>query len=299
MQATAFARRSLAGDYLALTKPSILLLVLVTGLPALLLAQGAPVAPFRALAALLGTALASAGAGALNHYIDRDIDAIMARTRRRPLPAGRVPPRQALWFGLALAALGTSVLGIWTTWTAAAIALGSIAYYTLLYTLWLKRRTPQNIVIGGAAGASAPLICWAAMTGSVGLPAWVMFAIVFLWTPPHFWSLAIFRTADYAAAGVPMLPVVAGEQSTKLQILLYTAVLIPTSLVPVALGSSGPLYASVALLLGAAFSVRAWRVFRAGLPGDCLSLFGFSIVYLLVLFGAMSVDVLVSSLSRV
>lgn len=295
MQATSAATRSgsLVGDYLALTKPSILLLVLVTGLPALLMASHGKVSLGLGLAALVGTALASASAGAINHYMDRDIDALMARTMRRPLPSGRVDPRSALAFGLVLACLSGAVLWTWTTPLATFLALGSILYYTVFYTGWLKRSTPQNIVIGGAAGASAPLIAWAAVTGHVGLPAWVMFAVIFLWTPPHFWSLAIFRKDDYAAAGVPMLPVVAGIPATKQQIMLYTAVMVPASLALLVMRSAGIVYAVFAIALGGIFIQRAWKVLRGDSVADCLSLFRFSIVYLLLLFAALSADVAV------
>ncbi len=278
------------GDFLALTKPTILLLVVLTGLPALILASGGSIDWVVALAALGGTALASASAASINHYMDRDIDAIMYRTRSRPLPAGRLEPRQALWFGLLLGVLGTGVLWTWTTPLATALAVGSILYYTVLYTGWLKRATPQNIVIGGAAGASAPLIAWAAMTGTVGLPAWIMFLIVFLWTPPHFWALALYRSDDYAAAGVPMLPVVAGARATQTQILLYSVVLVPASLALTAIGQSGVLYGVTALMLGLVFLARALAVARDGSMRNCMGLFGYSIVYLMLLFAVLTID---------
>ncbi|MBM3274267.1 MAG: protoheme IX farnesyltransferase [Candidatus Sericytochromatia bacterium] len=282
---------ALARDYLALTKPTILLLVLLTGLPALILASGGRVDWPLAAVTLAGTALASASAAALNHYMDRDIDAIMRRTRGRPLPAGRLDPRRALWFGLALGALSTLVLAVWTTPLATGLAVGSILYYTVFYTGWLKRATPQNIVIGGAAGASAPLIAWAAVTGTVGLPAWIMFLVVFLWTPPHFWALALYRSDDYAAAGVPMLPVVSGPAETKRQILWYTVVLVPATLSLAALGYAGPVYAVAAAALGACFIVRAVAVVRNESVSNCMKLFGYSIAYLLVLFAVLTLDV--------
>lgn len=281
---------ALLGDFLALTKPTILLVVVLTGLPALILASAGPLDLRVAVAALIGTALASASAASINHFMDRDIDAIMYRTRGRPLPAGRLEPRQALWFGLVLGILGTAVLGIWTTPLATALAVGSILYYTVLYTGWLKRATPQNIVIGGAAGASAPLIAWAAVTGGVGLPAWIMFLVVFLWTPPHFWALAIHRSEDYAAAGVPMLPVVAGVRATKVQILLYSAVLVPATLLLYFIGQTGWLYAASALILGTLFLTRAIALARNASAGNCMRLFGYSIVYLMLLFGVLTVD---------
>jgi protoheme IX farnesyltransferase len=281
----------LIGDYLALTKPTILLLVLLTGLPALILASGGSVDWILGAVTLVGTALASASAAAINHYMDRDIDAIMRRTRGRPLPAGRLDPRRALWFGLILGALSMAVLGLWTTPLATALAMISILYYTVFYTGWLKRATPQNIVIGGAAGASAPLIAWAAVTGTVGLPAWIMFLVVFLWTPPHFWALALYRSDDYAAAGIPMLPVVRGPAETKRQILLYTLVLVPATLSLAALGYAGPLYAMAAAVLGGYFIVRAVAVARNETVSNCMKLFGYSIAYLLVLFAVLTLDV--------
>ncbi|MEB3204939.1 MAG: heme o synthase [Candidatus Sericytochromatia bacterium] len=283
--------------YLTLTKPTILLTVLATGLPGLLLAIGdKPIDPVLALATLVGTSLASAGAAAINHYMDRDIDAVMYRTRGRPLPTGVLGPAAALRFGLVLSVLSAVVLGWWTTPLATAIAIGSILYYTVFYTGWLKRRTPQNIVIGGAAGASAPLICWSAVTGDVAWAPVVMFAIIFLWTPPHFWALALFRKDDYAAAGVPMLPVVAGEDVTKRQILGYSVIMVLTSLALPLLGGGGTGYAAAAGLLGAGFIWMAWRVLQEANVRNCMRLFTYSIAYLLLLFGAMAVDIGVARL---
>jgi protoheme IX farnesyltransferase len=283
--------QTVIGDYLALTKPSILLLVLLTGLPALLLAGGRTLDWRLAAATLLGTALASAGAAAINHFMDRDIDAIMRRTRSRPLPSGRVDPRHALWFGLALGALAVLVLWTWTTPLATALALGSLLYYTVFYTGWLKRTTPHNIVIGGAAGASAPLIAWAAVTGTVGLPAWILFLVIFLWTPPHFWALALYRCDDYAAAGVPMLPVVAGPDETKRQIVLYTLAIVPATLVPALMGQASVFYAVAALILGLIFVGLAFNVRRDDRVANCMKLFSYSIAYLMLLFAFLTVDV--------
>lgn len=294
MQAAAPTTRpsagALLGDFLVLTKPTILLLVVLTGLPALLLASGGRIDLVVMLAALGGTALASASAAAINHYMDRDIDAVMYRTRGRPLPAGRLEPRQALWFGIGLGVLGSAVLWLWTTPLATILAVASILYYTVFYTGWLKRATPQNIVIGGAAGASAPLIAWAAVTGTVGWPAWIMFLVVFLWTPPHFWALAIHRHDDYAAAGVPMLPVVAGIRATKIQILLYSVALVPASLLLYFIGQTGMVYAASALVLGTLFVTRAIALARNASSGNCMKLFGYSIVYLMLLFVALTID---------
>lgn len=293
--AQAIRPNSRLSDYLALTKPSILLLVLLTGLPALLIASGPTLRPGLALATLVGTALASAGAAAINHYMDRDIDLMMARTRGRPLPAGRMDPRNALWFGLVLSALATFVLLTWTTPLATVIAVAGILYYTAFYTGWLKRRTPQNIVIGGAAGATAPLIAWAAMTGRVDAPAWVMFAIVFLWTPPHFWALALWRKDDYAAAGIPMLPVVAGEWETRKQIMIYTLILVPSTLALYFMKDAGILYAVSAVMLGFFFIRGSYLVLREASIKNCMSLFRYSIIYLMLLFVALSADILVRS----
>ncbi|MBM3268245.1 MAG: protoheme IX farnesyltransferase [Candidatus Sericytochromatia bacterium] len=278
-------------DYLALTKPSILLLVLLTGLPALLLAGGRNLDWRLAIATLAGTALASAGAAAINHFMDREIDAIMKRTRGRPLPAGRVEPRSALLFGVVLATISAAVLWTWTTPLATGLAIACVLYYTVFYTGWLKRATPQNIVIGGAAGASAPLIAWAAATGTIGLPAWIMFLVIFLWTPPHFWALAIYRRDEYAAAGIPMLPVVAGEAATKRQILLYTFALLPVTLSLYAAGQASAIYAGAALILGLLFIVRAAAVYREASAGNCLKLFGYSIAYLMLVFAILTLDI--------
>jgi protoheme IX farnesyltransferase len=213
------ARRQVLA-YLELTKPRIVFLVLLTGVPALLLAAHGWPEPRIALGAVLGTALAAAAAAAFNHVFDRDIDALMVRTRTRPLPLGTIAPAQALGFAFLLAALAWLVLATLTNLLAAVVAALSIVYYAVLYTLWLKRRTPQNIVIGGGAGATAPLIAWAAVTGTIGLPAVLLSAIVFFWTPPHFWALALYRRDDYVRAGIPMLPVTHGEEETRRQIML-------------------------------------------------------------------------------
>ncbi len=279
-----------ARAWLDLTKPRIAALIVMTGVPALLMAaQGMP--PARALwGALLGTALASGSGASFNNYVDRDIDRLMRRTERRPLPAGVVGPAHALGLGFALAGLSWAVLAAWTNVLAALIAMASIAYYAVVYTVWLKRRTPQNIVIGGAAGASAPLIAWAAVTGRVELPAVVLAAIVFFWTPPHFWSLALYRREDYRRAGVPMLPVSHGEEETRRQIAVYTVALVPVTLLPVLLGVSGPLYALAALALGGAFVALALRLLRSRAPAQAAGLFGFSILYLFAIFAALTLD---------
>lgn len=287
------------GDYFNLTKPRIMLLVLMTGFPAILMAaKGFPDWSL-ILVTLLGTALASGAASAMNHYIDRDIDAVMERTSSRPLPAGKVPPVRALWFGLVLSVLAIGLLWWKTNWLAAFVAGASIFYYVVIYTMWLKRATPQNIVIGGAAGASAPLIAWAAVTQEIGLAAWLMFLIIFLWTPPHFWALALYRKDDYAKAGVPMLPVVAGVEETRWQIFLYTLVMLVATVALFPIQESGLFYLISAILLGAVFLLDAWRVYRRGTDEDAKRLFGYSIIYLFLLFIALSVDALIRTGSGV
>jgi protoheme IX farnesyltransferase len=276
--------------YLELTKPRIVLLVLLTGIPALLLAaRGLPDLGTVA-GAILGTALAAASAAAFNHVFDRDLDAVMVRTRNRPLPAGTLTPAQGLTFAGVLAALAVGVLLRWTNPLAAAIGLASIVYYALVYTVWLKRATPQNIVIGGGAGATAPLIAWAAVTGRIELTAVALAAIVFFWTPPHFWALALYRREDYERAGIPMLPVTHGEEETRRQILLYTLALVPITLAPAGIGAAGLIYAVPALVLGGAFAWFAWKLWRTRETGRAVRLFRFSILYLFALFTALGTD---------
>ena len=219
--------RRTAGDFLALTKPTIMLLVLVTGFLTLFVIPGEMPSPGLVVTTVLGTAMASGSANALNMYFDRDIDQIMKRTRTRPIPAGKVTPNEALMFGIGLGVASVALLWTTTNALAAVIALSGILFYVCVYTLFLKRRTPQNIVIGGAAGSVASLIAWAAVTGTVALPAWLLFLVIFLWTPPHFWALALLASEDYARAGVPMLPVVRGHDETRKQIFIYTALLVP------------------------------------------------------------------------
>jgi protoheme IX farnesyltransferase len=276
-------------DYALLTKPTIVMLMLVTGLPALFMADGAG-DPAAGAIALLGTWLAASSASAINHYLDRQIDAVMERTRHRPIPGAKVAPERALAFGIALGVLAMLILGLLANWVAAGVALASILFYTLVYTAWLKPRTPQNIVIGGAAGATAPLIVWAALSGHLGLGAWLMFAIIFVWTPPHFWALALFRQEDYAKARIPMLPVVAGEETTRRQMLAYTLALVPVTLSLYALGLSGGFYLAVALVLNALFVRQAWRLLRARSVLEARRMFVLSNVYLMLLFVALFLD---------
>ncbi len=284
------SRARLMRAWLELTKPRIVLLVLFTGLPALLLA-GDP-SPRVFTCALIGIALSAASAAAFNHYFDRDIDALMRRTAARPLPSGLLPPAAAAGLGLALAWLSWVVLSVGCNPLSGLIAMTNIVYYAVVYTVWLKRRTPQNIVIGGGAGASAPLIAWVAVTGQLELPAIVLFAIVFLWTPPHFWALSLYRRDDYARAGIPMLPVTHGEAETRRQILIYSIVLVAATLVAAPLAGLGAIYLAVAAPLGAWFVAAAVRLWRHPDVPKAVALFRFSIVYLFALFLAMTVDAL-------
>jgi len=278
-----------ARAYLELTKPNIVMLVLVTGVPALLLAAHGWPAPRVALGATLGIVLAAASAAAFNHFFDRDIDAVMVRTRTRPLPTGTLQPVQALGFAFVLAALAWLVLATLTNLLAAVVAGLSILYYALFYTVWLKRRTPQNIVIGGGAGATAPLIAWAAVTGTIGLPAVLLSAIVFFWTPPHFWALALYRRKEYARAGVPMLPVTHGEEFTRLQTLLYTLLLTAVTLLPFATAMTGFFYLGAALVLDAVFLAYAVALWKRYSDALARSAFAYSIFYLAALFAALMV----------
>ncbi len=282
--------RETTAAYFRLTKPRIIVLLLVTTLPAMMLAAHGVPSVWLMVATLLGGSIAAGSANAINCYLDRDIDQLMRRTRKRPLPAGEVDPESALAFGFVLGAISFFFLSIVVNVLAASLALSAIAFYVFVYTLWLKRTTTQNIVIGGAAGAMPALVGWAAVTGTVGLPAWVLFAIVFVWTPPHFWALAMRYQADYAAAGIPMLPVVRGEEETRRQILLYSLGLFATSLVLYPAGGMGPVYLATAVVLGGMFVYRALRLWRERTPALAVGLFRFSIVYLALLFAAVGID---------
>jgi protoheme IX farnesyltransferase len=281
-------------DYVALLKPRVMSLVVFTGAVGLLVAPGA-IHPLLALVALLCIALGAGAAAAFNMWYDRDIDAIMSRTQRRPIPAGRVEAEEALSLSIFLSMAAVGLLGLATNWVAAAWLLVSILFYTGIYTVWLKRRTPQNIVIGGAAGAFPPLIGWAAVTADAPLAAWLLFAIVFFWTPPHFWALSLYRNEDYRRAGVPMLPVVRGVEVTKKHILFYSVVLVAVSLAPVAFQVAGWFYGAVALVLGGRFLHRANRVISDKTDVSAKKLFGYSILYLFLLFGALAVEALAKS----
>jgi protoheme IX farnesyltransferase len=268
------------GDYVALTKPRVMSLVVFTALVGLMVAPGG-IDPFAAVVALLCIAAGAGAAGALNMWYDADIDAVMARTAMRPIPSGRVSRSEALVFGLMLGAL----LNI----AAAALLAFTIFFYVVVYTMWLKRRTPQNIVIGGAAGALPPVIGWVAVTGSVGLEPLILFLIIFLWTPPHFWALSLNLAGEYARAGVPMLPVVAGRAETKRQILLYSVLLVPISLTPWVLGFAGAIYGAAAAMLGAIMIFLSWQVRRSSDTErqPARRLFVFSMLYLVLLFGVL------------
>jgi heme o synthase len=279
--------------YYRLTKPRIVLLLLITTVPAMLLAAEGLPSLWLILATLIGGAAAAGSANSINMYLDRDIDAIMRRTRQRPLPSHAIAPEHALRFGFVLGAIAFYFLAISVNVLAAVLALSAIAFYVFVYTMWLKRTTAQNIVIGGAAGAVPPLVGWAAVTGTLAWPAVVLFGIVFVWTPPHFWALAMRFSGDYAAAGVPMLPVVRGEAETRRQILLYSLVLFATTLLLVPVGDMGPVYTAAAVVLGSSFVYRALQVWRTADDARTRRLFAFSIIYLAGLFGAVGVDALV------
>ncbi len=295
-EASGVPRRTLretTSTYFRLTKPRIIVLLLVTTVPAMMLASHGVPSIWLVLATLVGGSIAAGSANAINCYLDRDIDEMMRRTRKRPLPAGEVDPDRALAFGFVLGAISFFFLSIVVNVLAASLALSAIAFYVFVYTMWLKRSTPQNIVIGGAAGAMPALVGWAAVTGTVGPPAWVLFAIVLVWTPPHFWALAMRYQGDYAAAGIPMLPVARGEEETRRQILLYSLGLFATSLVLYPIGDMGPVYLATAIGLGGVFVYRALRLWRSKAPNEAVGLFKFSIVYLALLFASVGIDALV------
>jgi heme o synthase len=278
------------GDFMALMKPRVMSLVVLTALTGMVAAPGS-IHPILGLIAMLAIAIGAGASGALNMWYDADIDARMARTAARPIPRGRLTRDEALSFGSVLSVFSVLTLGVCVNWTAGALLALTIAYYLFVYTMWLKRRTPQNIVIGGAAGAFPPMIGWAAVTGSVSIEGVLMFLIIFMWTPPHFWALALYRARDYERVGVPMLPVVAGPQETRRQIWLYSIVLVPLAVLPAIIGLGGIAYAITSVGLGAMFLYLAWRVRKItqGREADAAArkLFGFSILYLFALFGVL------------
>ncbi len=276
-------------DYAALLKPRVMSLVVFTGFVGLHLAPG-HLHPVLAAVAVLCIAVGAGASGAINMWYDRDIDALMSRTASRPLPAGRMAPGDALGFGCFLAGASIVLMGLAINLVAAALLALTIGFYVFVYTIWLKRRTPQNIVIGGAAGALPPIVGWAAATGDVAPAAVALFALIFFWTPPHFWALSLYRAGDYERAGVPMMPVVAGARSTKLQMLAYTVVLWPCALAPYVLGVAGGVYAAAALVLSAAFTGFAVKVWRDPTHKSARQMFGFSILYLFLLFALLLID---------
>ena len=288
---------SVVSDYLTLTKPPIILLLLITALGAMFLASNGPPPASVALLLMLGGAAAAGGASAINHYLDRDIDGLMSRTRRRPLPGRRISPGAALAFGVLLNVFAFALLATKVNLLSALLTLSGTLFYVFVYTWWLKRSTPQNIVIGGAAGAVPPLAAWAAVTGTLELPAFYLFGIIFLWTPPHFWALALLMREDYARAGIPMLPVVRGVAATRRNIMLYTLLVVAISLIFITTGAVGWVYLSAALGLGAVFLIMACRLIVAGRPGarvsgthGALPLYLYSLVYLSFIFVAIMVD---------
>lgn len=287
--ATSRLAESSVNDYFTLLKPGVMSLVVFTGFAGLAVAPG-EIHPFLAIITLLCIAAGSGAGAAFNMWYDRDIDAIMARTTSRPLPAGRVSPDDALALGWILSLFAVMLLGLATNWLAAGMLAFAIFFYAVVYTIWLKRSTPQNIVIGGAAGAFPPVIGWAAVTGSLDWYPLVLFLVIFLWTPPHFWALALYRNSDYARAGIPMMPVTAGADSTRWQMLWYTYALVATTALPVAMHHAGLLYAMAALVLGYVFIARCRRVVVQKTDKAARGLFLYSILYLFALFSFLVVD---------
>jgi heme o synthase len=281
-------------DYVTLTKPRIMSLLVLTSVCAMVAASGGDPSLLRLAALVVGGALSCGGSSALNHVLDRDIDRLMGpRTASRPVAAGRISPARATAFGLVLLSLAFVALAVFANLLTAVLALAGGAYYVLVYTLWLKRTTPQNIVIGGAAGAIPPLAGWAAANGRIGLGAVFLFLIVLLWTPPHFWALSLLLARNYAAADVPMLPVVAGTAETARQILVYSCVLLAVTLVPGLTGTFGALYVAAALILGGVSCGLAWRLRQAVIPARAAVLFHYSLLYLALLFAAVALDAVV------
>ena len=280
-------------DYLALLKPRVMSLVVFTALVGMLVAP-VDINPVIGFIAIVCIAIGAGASGALNMWYDADIDAVMSRTINRPIPSGRMTPGEALVFGVVLSVFSVTLLALATNWVAGAFLAFTIFFYAVVYTMWLKRSTPQNIVIGGAAGAFPPMVGWAAVTGTLSWESFALFLIIFLWTPPHFWALALYKQGDYGAAGVPMMPNVAGEASTKRQIFAYSVILAVASLLPVALGFSGWIYGAAALVTGLSFAFLALRLLRADdnvtMKRNARSLFTFSLSYLFVLFLALLID---------
>lgn len=279
--------------YIALTKPRVISLLLVTTVPAMVVAHGGWPSTWLVIATLVGGSLSAGGANAINCWYDRDIDAVMRRTRGRPVVTGAIEPWRALTFGIGLGAFAFAFLWATTTLAAAVLALAALLFYVFIYTIWLKRRTSQNIVIGGAAGAFPPMVGWAAVTGGLELAPWVMFAIIFFWTPPHFWALALRLEGDYTEAGVPMLPVTNGPAFTRVQILRYTVLLVLVTVLLTPAAGLGAIYTGSALVLGAVFAWQSYRLWRRPATTPPIGLYKFSLLYLALLFVAMAVDVVV------
>jgi protoheme IX farnesyltransferase len=286
--------REVVWAYVRLTKPRIVGLLVVTTVPAMILAEGGVPSLGLILATVVGGSIVAGGANAMNMYFDRDIDQLMRRTQDRPVPSGQVEPERAALFGMILGAGGFAFLNLTVNLLAAVLTIGAFAFYVVIYTLVLKRSTPLNIVIGGAAGAMPPVIGWAAVTGEISVSAIIMFAIVTAWTPPHFWALSLNYASDYKRAGVPMLPVVAGPEETKRQILIYSLVLVVTSISLWFLGDAGYVYLAAASALGAGFLHFAYRLWRDGSGRSSAALFRYSLIYLALLFAAIAVDGLVA-----
>ena len=278
-------------DYFALLKPRVMSLVIFTAFVGMAVAPGNP-NPFLAIISLLAIAVGAGASGALNMWWDADIDAVMARTAGRPIPAGRVPRAEAAAFGAFLSVLSVALLALASNYLAAGLLAFTIFFYVVIYSMWLKRATPQNIVVGGAAGALPPVVGWAAASGGAPLEAWVLFTIIFLWTPPHFWALALYKRGDYDRAGIPMMPVVKGEASTKRQIFAYALILAATGLAPFFVGMAGYLFLAVSIVLGAGFIWCSWRVLKSdeGDYGPAKKLFGFSLIYLTVIFATLLIE---------
>jgi protoheme IX farnesyltransferase len=286
---TATSKGAEVRDYIRLLKPRVMSLVVFSGFAGLFVAPG-ELHPVLAAVAVLCIAVGAGAAGAINMWYDRDIDAIMTRTRGRPIPRGRVAPDDALAFGAVLSVLSVLLMAVAVNYVAAGLLAGAILFYVFIYTMWLKRLTPQNIVIGGAAGAFPPMIGWAAVTGGVSVESVVLFSLIFFWTPPHFWALALYRRGDYANAGVPMLPVVSGVRNTKIQMLAYTVLLFPLGIAPYWLGTAGPLYGIAAAVLGGLFLLSAVAVWLDESDKAAKRMFSYSIFYLFAIFGALCLD---------
>ena len=281
------------GDFFELLKPRVMSLVIFTGFVGMYLASGS-LHPALSAISLLAIAAGAGASGAINQWYDRDVDAVMSRTQNRPIPSGRVEPSEALALGVIISVLSVLVLSLASNFLAGGLLAFTIFFYAVVYSVWLKRSTPQNIVIGGAAGALPPVVGWAAVTGEISVDALILFALIFIWTPPHFWALALVKNDDYRKAGIPMLPVIVGRAKTISQMYLYSAVLAVLGMMPSITGLLSPVYGGFAALMGGIFLVRMHRLKRSGSDDDALSLFTFSILYLFALFAGMLVDKMAS-----